>query len=106
MKALDVRALVKQFALCKDHTPCLPAQPAAFRSLELWGQAADRFYACANRPALVHSKAGAVALSLSTPSWVAPDPSLRKSIDDRIEASLPSADPPHGFYWREAVIWP
>ena len=41
---------------------------------------------------------------MSTPSWLAPDPSLRKSIDDRIEASLPSADPPHGFYWAEAMI--
>jgi len=42
-------------------------------------------------------------IAAATPSWVAPEPSLRKSIDERIEASLPPANPSHGFYYREGI---
>jgi asparagine synthase (glutamine-hydrolysing) len=34
----------------------------------------------------------------STPSWVAPDPALRRDIDARAERVLAAPDPPRGFY--------
>lgn len=34
----------------------------------------------------------------STPDWVAPDPSLRRALDERALASMQPIDPPEGFY--------
>lgn len=36
------------------------------------------------------------------PAWVAPDPSIRRAMDDRIERWIDPARPPGGFYQREA----
>jgi asparagine synthase (glutamine-hydrolysing) len=34
----------------------------------------------------------------STPAWVAPDPALRRVVDERAERVLAAPDPPRGFY--------
>ena len=36
-----------------------------------------------------------------TPSWIAPDASLRSELDRRSEAAMTSADPPEGFYFQD-----
>ena len=88
MKALDVRAFVKHVRALQRSYPFL--QRSLLRSA-LWNFGA--------RP-LISSTFARIAprwwtdmrvrrVVASTPSWVAPDLSLRKSIDDRIEASLP-----------------
>jgi len=101
MKALDVRGLFRHVRALQRSYP----NPAA----QLLGAALWRFGA---RPLIVSmlpriaprwfTQTRVRRVVKSTPSWLAPDPSLRKSIDDRIEASLPPANPSHGFYWAEA----
>jgi asparagine synthase (glutamine-hydrolysing) len=41
----------------------------------------------------------------STPTWISPDPKLRAVQYDRAHQSLAPADPPDGFYGREASVF-
>lgn len=41
----------------------------------------------------------------ATPAWMAPDPKLRSVQYDRARQSLAPADPPDGFYGREASVF-
>lgn len=41
----------------------------------------------------------------ATPAWISPDPNLRSVQYDRARQSLAPADPPDGFYGREASVF-
>jgi asparagine synthase (glutamine-hydrolysing) len=38
------------------------------------------------------------------PAWIAPDPSIRRAMDERIEQWIDDARPRHGFYTRESRL--
>jgi asparagine synthetase B (glutamine-hydrolysing) len=103
MKTLDVRAFLEHVrTLQRSYN--LP--PATQLRAALWSFGAKPLISSALARVVPrwwsHRRINRVAAS--TPAWVAPDLRLRRAIDDRIEASLSSHNPPHGFYWRESMI--
>jgi len=103
MKALDVRAFVKHLRSLQRSYP-LPAASLLRSSLWDFGIKPQISATLARVAPRWWRNRRIRRLAATTPSWVAPDISLRRSIDDRIEAFLPPAIAPHGLYWREATI--
>jgi asparagine synthase (glutamine-hydrolysing) len=103
MKALDIRAFVKHVRTLQRSYNVSPASQLRSALWNFGARALIGSTLARMAPRWVsHRRVSRVAAS--TPRWVAPDPGLRRAIDDRIEASLPAANPPHGFYWRESLI--